>query len=379
MTISSDYNVVVIGMGYIGGNHLLPGYKMLLGDKVKTNVFGIKATERNLEELQARLPFVVSVDNTAEVLRETTPDIVIVCPPPKQIPIVINTILLPYFNEAREKGISLPDIYTFGPSPDPKLYYDLLGNDINCVKFLPSMASPYKGIPLQECGGSFLSFVENHPFPDDRKQRAIDFSNMFGRTFLVSHHMSLVGLSAKNTAHTCYELCYAISDVMAKLGYDVSTSQAGSAIRAAFRKYVGLDGDGLYPCSLFDVPEEIQGFIEKLSVAWFEGIYKYILSTGCEKELAKNFHAANFEVWNLTIQLASREELEVSTKNHATKGGVNEKAIEIFMDFFDKQLRNAIESYLDNTLPESFFDIAEGIAYGINLTVNRHAHRLANK
>lgn len=378
MSIPNDYNIVVVGMGHIGG-FLLPAYQMLLGDKVKTNVFGVKATDRNLEEVQARTPFAVSVNNTAELLREKNPDIVIMCPPPKQIPIIIEEILVPYFAEAREKGIQLPDIYTFGPSPDPKLYYDYLGDDINCVKFLPSMAVPFKGVPLQKCGASFLCFVPDRPFPEDRRQRAIDVSNLFGRTFLVSHDMSLVGLTSKNTAHTCFEICYAVSDVMTELGYNVSTSQVGSALRAAFRKHLGLEGEGLYPSSLEDVPAEIRPFIEKLSIAWFEGILRYIISTGCEYNLAKDFHAANFETWNLTIQLATRKELEITTVQHATKGGVNEKAIETFMTFFDSQLREALRKYLNGTLPESFFDSAEGIAYAINLTVNRHAHRLANK
>jgi len=377
MSIPSDYNIVVIGLGYIGSKHLLPGYEMLLGDKITTNVFGIKATDRNLEELRARLPFSVSVGNTAEVLRKAKPDIIIMCPTPKQIPIIAKEILLPYFNEAREKGIPLPDIYTFGPSPDPKFYYDLLGNDINCVKYLPSMAEPFKGVPLQKVGGSFLSFVPEYPFPEDRRQRAIDFSDLFGRTFIVPHEMSLVGLSAKNTAHTCFEICYALADVMAELGYSVTTSQIGSAMRAAFRKHLNLEGEGLYPCSIEDVPAEIRDFLEKLTVAWFEGILQYIISRGCEEELAREFHAANFEVWLLTIQLATREELEVTTKNHATKGGVNEKAIETFMSYFDSQLRDALRKHLDNTLPVSFFDTAEGISYAINLTVNRHAHRLA--
>jgi len=378
MSIPNDYNIVVVGMGYIGG-FLLPGYQMLLGDKVKTNVFGVKATDRNLEELQARTPFPVSVNNTAELLREKNPDILVMCPPPKQIPGIIKEILIPYFAEAREKGIQLPDIYTFGPSPDPQLYYDSLGDDINCVKFLPSMAMPFKGVPLQKCGASFLCFVPDRPFPEDRRQRAISVSNLFGRTFLVSHAMSLVGLSSKNTAHTCFEICYAVSDAMTELGYNVSTSQVGSALRAAFRSHLGLEGEGLYPSSPEDVPEEIGPFIEKLSISWFEGILKYILSTGCEYNLAKDFHAANFETWNLTIQLATRKELEITTEQHATKGGVNEKAIETFMTYFDNQLRDAVRKYLDGTLPESFFDSAEGIAYTINLTVNRHAHRLANK
>jgi len=376
VAIPANYNIVVIGMGFIGG-FLLPGYRLLLGDKAETNVFGVKATDRDLEQTRARVPFPISVNNTAELLREKTPDIIIMCPPPKQIPVVMQEVLLPYFNEARAKKIPLPDIYTFGPSPDPQLYYDTLGKDINCVKFLPSMAEPYKGVPLQKCGGSFLSFAEEYPFPEDRKQRAIDFSNMFGRTFVVPHVMSLVGLTGKNTARTCYGICFAVSDVLTELGYNASTANVGSAFRFAFRKYLNLEGEGLYPSSLGEVPEVIRPFIEKLSIAWFEGILRYILSTGCPANLAKEFHAANFELWPLTIQLTTRQELETSTKNHATKGGVNEKAINTFAEYFDAQLRNAVKLFIEGKLPESFFDSAEGIAYTINLTVNRHSHRLA--
>ena len=378
MSIPKDYNIVVIGMGFIGG-FLLPGYEMLLGDKVSTNVFGVKATDRNLEELRSRLPFSISVDNTAEILRQKTPDIVIICPPPKQIPIVAKEILLPYFTEAREKSIPLPDIYTFGPSPDPQFYYDLLGDDINCCKYLPSMAESFKGIPLQKVGGSFLSFVPNYPFPEDRRQRAIEFSNMFGITFVVPHEISLIGLTSKNTSHTIYEICYAISDVMTECGYNVSTSQVGSAIRASIRNYLKLKGDGLYASSLCEVPEGVREFIEKLTKSWFEGILRYVLSAGCEENMAKEFVSAHFETWSLTCQLATREELETATKNHATKGGVTEKACTTFMDYFDSQLRDAIRSHLGDTLPISFYDTAEGIAYAINMTVHRHSYRLANK
>lgn len=379
MTISSDYNIVVVGMGYIGSTHLLSGYEMLLGDKVATNVFGIKGSGRDLEELQARVPFEVSVNNTAEVLRERTPDIVIMCPSPTQIPIIAKEILLPYFNEMREKGGNIPDIYTFGPSTPPEFYYDLLGDDINCAKYLPSMAETFKGVPLQECGGSFLSFAPGYPFPEDRKQRAIDFSDLYGKTFLVNHAESLIGLSSKITAHTCYEICYAVSDVMSERGYEVSTSQVGSVMRAAMRNHLDLKGEGLYPSSINDLPKEVSEFVEKFSIAWFEGILRYATGTGIEPSLAKGFHAANFELWNLTAQLATREELETTTANHATKGGVNEKAIETFMDYYDGPLRNAIGSHLDKTLPISFFDMAEGMAFALNLTVHRHAYRLANK
>ncbi|NLK20105.1 MAG: hypothetical protein GX310_09945, partial [Synergistaceae bacterium] len=148
-------SVVVVGMGFIGG-FLLPGYKMLLGDRVATDVSVIKATDRDLEKLRAEYPFRITVGNTLKVLREKKPDIVVMCPPPAEIPVIIKDTLVPYFNEARAAGTPLPDIYTFGPVPDPQYYYDCLGPDIHCVKYLPSMMETVGGVHLQKYGGSFL-------------------------------------------------------------------------------------------------------------------------------------------------------------------------------------------------------------------------------
>jgi hypothetical protein len=188
----------------------------------------------------------------------------------------------------------------------------------------------------------------------------------------------LLGLTAKNTSHTCYEISYAVSDALSECGISISTSQVGSALRAGFRTHVDLEGDGLYKSSLKDVPENMRDFLAKLASAWFDGILHYIVSEGCDPVVAKDFHSSNFDTFTLTVQLATREELVINTEKHATKGGTNEKAINTFMTYFYNQLKDAVKQNLDGTLPESFFDSAEGIAYAINLTTNRHSHRLAN-
>ncbi len=378
MAIPKDYNIVVIGMGFIGG-FLTPGYRKLLGDKVETNVFAADVDEEKVKRLQGKFPFTITAQPALELLREKTPDLVIVSVPPKIIPVVLKETLTAYFAEQRQKGGNLPDIITFGPTPNPQLYYDVLGDDINCVKFLPSMVEPIGDVQLQKVGAGSLCFVPGHPFPEDRKQRMIDFANVFGRTFLLTHDQTLYGLSSKNTAHTSYELSYAISDAMKERGVEVTVSQIGSAMRAAYRKYRGFEGDGEYPSSLEDVPESIRDFVEKLAVAWYKGIVDYVQFMSGENATMQDFVGANYEAFTLTVQLSTREELEVSTSHHATKGGVTEKSVNVVNEYFFQQLKDAVKAHLDGTLPPSFFDTAEGIAFMIDMTVNRHAHRLASK
>lgn len=379
MAIAPDYNILVLGMGHIG-KFLQPAYRMLLGDKVETNVFGVRNNPdpEKLAELQAMVPFKVSAGNAAELLREKKPDIVIVATPPKTIPGVAANLLKPYFEEARANGWNLPDIYTFGPTPAPQMYLDLMGDDVLVAKFLPSMAEAKKGVPLEKLGAGFLVFGADN-WPEDRKQRAIDVSNMFSQSFICSQDMSLLGLASKITTYTISDCVCAIVDGLAKRGIEADVNDIASCWRAAFRKYTGLEGEGMYPCSEEDAPECIREFVAKVCAAWYDGILRYILSQGCEEELGRSFHGASFEVFSLAAQLADRAELERDMQKRATGGGVTEKGVMTYRSYFTEHLIQATCDYLDGKLNVSFYDTAEGIAYTIDMTVNRHAYRLAVK
>ncbi|MCI6740288.1 MAG: hypothetical protein MR579_06135, partial [Bacteroidales bacterium] len=61
------------------------------------------------------------------------------------------------------------------------------------------------------------------------------------------------------------------------------------------------------------------------------------------------------------------------------KGGVTEKGVSTFRQYFTEPLKKAAADWVKGSLNESFFDTAEGIAYTIDMTVNRHAYRLANR
>lgn len=376
MVMEPNYNIVVIGMGNIG-KFLLPGYRQLLGDKVETNVFGVRNNPDRVAELQKQVPFPVSAGNTDQLLREKKPDIVIVSTPPKIIPVVAEQTLKPYFDEARAKGWPLPDIYTFGPTPAPQMYLDLLGDDVLVAKFLPSMAREKRGVPLQKLGAGFVTF--GSPFPKDREARVLEFSNMFSQSFVLTQDESLVGLSSKITTYTISDCVCAIADGLADFGAQVPLADIASCWRGTFRRHTGLEGEGMYPCSEEAVPEGPRELVQRMSKAWYDGILRYILSTGMEPNLARSFHGANFEVFSLAAQLADRPELEADMEHRATAGGVTEKGVSTFRSYFTAHLRQAARDWMAGTLNESFFDTAEGMAYTINMTVNRHAYRLANR
>ncbi len=90
----------------------------------------------------------------------------------------------------------------------------------------------------------------------------------------------------------------------------------------------------MYPCRETDAPEYIREFVYRLSVSWYDGILRYIVSVGVDKTLAQGFHGANFEAFSLAVQLSDRNELELDMKHRATKGGVTEKGISTFRSYF---------------------------------------------
>lgn len=376
---NSDYHIVVIGMGYIGG-FLLPGYEMLLGNKVASHVHAIKASPRNLEELNQLFPFETSVADAPEVLRRFEPEIIILSVPPKLTDSVVRDVLAPYYSEQRSNDKQLPDLYAFAPSPDPIYYYQVLGRDINCVRFLPSMAMEKNGVPLQKIGGSFLTFSEQYPFPKAQAERAIAFSNLFGRTYLLNYKQSLQALTSKNTAHLLFDISYAIIEAMENHGISLNAAQVGNVMRLAYQKHTGnTSNDSYLQSSLDGIPEQAVDFIERQAIAWYQGILNYLIFVGFEPDLAQEFHGANFEVWSATIQLSTQEELQTITSQHATKGGVNEMAIGSFNRYYRDQLKGAVSQYLKSELDPSFYDLTEGMAFAINMTTDRHAARLAAK
>ena len=118
--------VFIIGFGFIG-RYLAPCYEALLGQPGPENVLAVKASSRGLEELRRQYPYAISVGDTAEVLEREHPTILVLCPPPTEVPGIVREILAPYFERCRREGRRLPVIYTFAPTPAADWFRDELG------------------------------------------------------------------------------------------------------------------------------------------------------------------------------------------------------------------------------------------------------------
>ena len=120
--------------------------------------------------------------------------------------------------------------------------------------------------------------------------------------------------------------------------------------------------------------KEVMEISGRASRAWIE-------ATSQAKYVPSPFNG--FDLLNhMAVMVTARgkteaaEAMEVLLKEYKEN---HEKGVSTFRQYFTEPLKKAAADWVKGSLNESFFDTAEGIAYTIDMTVNRHAYRLANR
>ena len=158
--------IAVIGTGFIGG-YLNEGFHRLFGSSMRGHVYGIGKHPEKIKKRAAELPdYILSADDTAEVLERVLPTIIVMSAPPKDAVGIAQDILLPFYREQRQKKRQLPELYSFTPSPGQAWYARLLGCDVPVVKILPNIYTYVHGIDLSPLGINTVSLFA--PFKSDR-------------------------------------------------------------------------------------------------------------------------------------------------------------------------------------------------------------------
>lgn len=382
-----EEKILIVGMGYIGG-FLLPGCRALLGEgDLHPRVFATKATHRDLEERRRRFPYTISVGDTGAVLERERPSIIVLSPPPTQVEEIAREILLPHYAACRRAGLPLPDLYTFAPHPSAGFFVELLGEDVLCAKLLPNVVEEVEGIPTAPLGSNFISPAPGREWPEERKSILERFLAPYGESFYLTDEDSLLFLAGKITSHICYEITDTIARTAAGLGVEVEQNALGSAIRAVHRSRFstlcpgGEQPPALIPPAVAGVPAVLRDFVERLTVAWYDGLWGYTAGEPCslsQKDAAR-LSNLSFELNVLPIQLEGWEKLQANTRNHGTKGGVLERGCIFYDRHLREPLEEAVTRLLTGGLEADFFDFVEGMGYTITLAAHRHAHRLSGR
>ena len=372
-----DSKVVVIGLGFLM-EYIHPCFKNALQDKVKDNIIGVTADEKDLQGKMDRLGYKVLLNDNAGALKEMKPDIIFFAPPPTLAKELTETVLVPYFKEIREKGESIPTLFAFPPSPAGKYYMDTLGNDLQVINIIPNMMSKAgeENIANERC--NLITYPLEGNWPDEDKQKVNEFFSPFGDCLNCTPNNILHVLSTEIATHPLTELCDVAARKFNEKGIDCDYKDVASVLRSLHQRNTGYKAKNTNNCSLDDLKDnKCVELLNTVLNSWYKGLHDYISENGLTDQQATFFLNPLFDIYFHITQVTSRDDIVAKAKKDATKGGMLELCMQSYYSIIEPLL-NRIFSFEDDSeedieLVGEYFKeiIAAVVERGSGLTKNR--------
>lgn len=364
--------IVIIGFGFLMG-YIRPCYSgFYTGDGVKDHVIAVTADERALEEKRKQYPFPILLNDNKAALEQMKPDIILFAPPPSVAPGLARDVLKPYYDSCRAAGEQVPDLYAFPPSPQGKFYLDLLGADIHVCNILPNMMSEINGVSLNGAeGNTHVPIPAEGPWPEENLKRLEKMFSPIGGVIYVPTENVLDMLATLCIVEVIPLLIYNMADATG-----LEAKALASSMRGWHQEQYDYHPKGSTPCDKDAVPGVPGETLRRIGQHWMKATVEFLVDVGMPRQTAEKILIANVDLKLHCCQLQDRAKTEDDLRNHATKGGVAERArmcYELLLEPMFKKRFAALPELLED---ESFFTLCETIAYEISRIVAIHSRRL---
>jgi len=371
-----DTKFAVIGAGHIG-KYMRVCYGDMVGGPLEGKVIICKARPEGAEELGKEFGCEVVAGDTPGALRKISPDIILLCPPPSQIPSLLRGELSAYCEERRKAGAALPDIYTFAPSPKVDHYYEILGEDVNVVKVLPNMFYSLGDLKTAELEASYITFSDSRKWPEKRRERLYRFLQPLVNTYEISEKDSVSFLGVRNAAHCVFDMCFLVSDTLSARGLKGDHRNVGQVMRAALRQEWNDMPREIVPCAMDALAPREAEFAAKSVTTWVKGLADFCVADKLPDYTGDLVRTKRTEAYLVSICYFSREELKDLTRKHATKGGVCEKSGIFFREECETLMKDAFERHLEGSVGEEWWNLWRKKGYAAAEAVARHGLTLS--
>ncbi len=378
MKLCNDTKIALIGFGFLL-EFLSPCYMRFFDEKnVKTNIVAVTADEKNCAAKNARYPFEVKLGGNLQMLKDLTPHIILFAPPPKVAPALIEDTLKPYFAHCRQNGLQLPDVYAFPPSPQASYYLQQLGEDANVCNILPNMMNEINGKPLGgKEGNTYISYPKQNTWNEQSRENITQFFSYIGNVIEIPPEKVLDMLGTLATHEAISFLAYDISDALKGTLLETPENDCAESLRAILQKETGYKPEGSLECKV-KCTQELEIILAKIIKAWANGAQNYLLSVGFEEKLAQQITVPTLDINLHGAQAQTREFTETELKNHATKGGVAERAELCYNLLVRQKIVDTLKKMPLQEPGENFYKWVESVVYNISEIVAIHGRRLAN-
>ena len=362
----------IIGFGSLMES-LLPCCDSLLKGNREGNLCAVKGSSQGLAEKQSLYNFPITAGNPLEMLEQFSPDVILFAPPPSLAEKMTETILKPYYDHLKATGKAFPLLICFPPKPLPRYYRQMLGAGISQVSLMPCVVQKAGKFDIGNHGYSLASMDGKAMPGQEHLEQLLEFSRPIGTILNVSQDDLSAALSGMVTAHNVYELCFTLRDAFRLCGQEAELPQIASEMRYELRQFApelpSANAPGIPPCRLEDFPSLYRRIVHLCIRAWYEGLCQFAVSQKLDLQEYSKFLRTTLDVLLMTVQEETPEHLSEMSAGCATKGGLLEKALEIYPDEVKHPLTRWIMEEAANAGKDS---IEENRTWPIEL-VNRAA------
>lgn len=364
--------IVVIGFGFLMG-YIAPCYgKFFEGNAIADHVIAVTADEKALEAKRRQYPFPILLNDNKAALEQLKPDIILFAPPPSVAPGLARDVLKPYYDACRAAREPVPDLYAFPPSPQGKFYLDLLGSDIHVCNILPNMMSEINGVSLNGAeGNTHVTIPAEGPWKEENLKRLEEMFSPIGGVIYVPTENVLDMLATLCIVEVIPLMIYNLADATGLDAMDLA-----SAMRGWHQERYDYHPAGSTPCDKNAVPAEPSQVLDRIGQRWMKATVDFLISVGMSRETAEKILIANVDLKLHCCQLQDRAKTEDDLRNHATKGGVAERARMCFELLLEPMFREKFRDLPALLQDDHFFCLCETIANEISKIVAIHSRRL---
>ncbi len=370
--------IAMIGVGFLL-EYIFPCVRQLTGpENLAGCVMGTSADEAAIAGKQERMGIRILYKDNARMLREIEPQIIVYGPQPVFAAEIAQADLKPYYDELREAGRPLPDLYVAPPSPVGKFYRDLLGQDVHVVNMLPNMLTRIAGHDVARQGVTAVTYAQGDCWSDEKKDRLRCFFAPYGRTVEVPYDQVMTFLGGQCALQAVTEYVHTIFSALKRAGQEISHQRIASAMRALFREQYRYAYPSPIACSSEDVPAGLRPPLAGTVVSLFEGVSDACTALGMTHEMVLELMTSWLDLHLSALQTEERSDTERQTANHATKGGVAEMGLRVYYRMIDyplSQLFSEPAAAAQRFTPQLAAQLRSAAAHNTK-TVQQHGSRL---
>lgn len=313
----------------IGVGHLLEVIWPILernigGPDAGSRFIGVTADAADIDRKAQVFGVEMVLDDNLDALDRNHPDLILFAPPPTVAPDLIESVLVPYFEQRRTEGGPLPVLYAFPPVPAGSAYLDALGSDVLVANIIPNNVTTIGDEPVDDEGFYVCTFPG--PWPDEEVATLRTVFDGQGAFVHLEPDELIPMLGGAATVSALWFAVPAVADLV-----DADHNQVGRYLRAQ------LDPEA----TTTDEPPEAE-ILGQIIDGWRRGVERYYAETSIVDEATATLAGRGLDLTLHTIAVEPREVLTGHAVGAATKGGVLEKAI----DESRRRLLPAIEARL---------------------------------